>query len=312
MRRLIIAAATAVALLPGAARAQVSSGAPGAHARELAQAVVADEGVQARWSKVSASLEPILAGLIAKPLDVADPAKKERIGAVVHNDLQALGDEMIEARVSAMAQTFTVQELEGFLAFSRSPTGQTYRSAVSELSRELAPAFLSGAFPAVNTDVPEQKRALIDRILKAQDVAGSARKGWRMFNIAMTRALSAVSKSPASSAAPANDQAREDAFVKGYVEVEVQFYAKTFSDAQLAELAAYFDGPIGRALVEHRPQLAALAASTYPTLLERRFGHMEEASCAAVACSTSQRAALDARFGQFRSMMATTVNSLTR
>ena len=313
MRRVVTVTGMALALLAGPGRAQVSSATPDPHARELARALVAeDPAAQTTRSKISPILESTLTGQIGKTLDVTTPDKKDKIGVVVHSGVQAMWDDMIETRVSALAQTFTIQELEGALAFHRSPTWQAYLSANPELSRELGAALYSDP-PAADPSLSEQKLALINRILKARDVEGSARKGWRVLSTTMAQAVLAfgLAKDAASPPASSNNQALEDAYAKRVVAVETRFYAKAFSNEQLTDLAAYFEGPIGRAEMERQPQLASVAASEMPNIFKRRFERIDEKACEAVSCSATERATLDAQFAKLSSMMAVVANSLS-
>jgi hypothetical protein len=303
MRKAVVAAGMTLAWLAGPGHAQTASAAADPHVRELAQAIVAADGDRARLSKLDA-VEPIITNQIAKALDLADPAKKDRIAAVVHARIQALGDAVIEAKVSATAQTYTVEELEGALAFERSPTGQALRRADPELARGL------GSAPAADgPPLPDQKLALINRILKARDVETSARKGWRVFDALSASAVSGGGARTASTAAPAGDP-REDAYVKRVLAAEAQFYANTYSDAQLTELAAYFDGPIGRAFTERAPQVASAGVSAARKVVEQQFARLDEDACAAAACNASQRASLDALLGQIQSMLAVGMTAL--
>lgn len=314
MRRLIIVAGGALALLSGAGRAQVASGVPDPRVRDLARAVVAGDGVQARWSSLGAAMEPAMAQQIDKALGLTDAARKAQVGGVVHNGLEALGGDLAEARVSVLAGTYTVQELEGVLAFRHSSTGQAYLRAAPELSREITEALRSGAPVADGPEPSEQKLALINRILKARDVENSARKAYRVLNSAMTQALSAsgLSKDATSPSAPTDDRTREDAYAKLMVAVSVRFYAKTFTDEQLTELAAYFEGPTGRAEREHASQLTSEAANLAPKVFERRFERIDAEACEAVSCSASQRAALDAQLAKIRSMMVAGMTAFAR
>lgn len=305
MRRVVVAAGMSLALLAGPGHAQTSPGTPDPQARELAQAIVAADGDRARLSKLI-SLDLIITDQTEKALDVADPVKKDRIGAIVHNRMQALEDDLIEAKVSALTQTFTIQELEGALAFDRSPSGQALRRAAPELNRELASAAFGQGAPAAEGPPPSgQKLALINRVLKARGVENSAHKGWRVLNTMMTKAFAEASGQAAPIAATANDQAAEDAYVKRVVAVETQFYAKTFSDEQLTEIAAYFEGPIGCAFAERASQITSAGLSAASKIFERQFERMDEEACEAVGCSASQRLAIDTQLDKIRSMMAT-------
>jgi len=248
---------------------------------------------------------------IEKTLDVTDPVKKDRIAAVVHSRVQAWVNDMIEARVSALAKTYTIEELEGYLAFGRSPAGQVLRTAAPELNRELASVVFGQGTPSADgAHSSEQKVALINRILKARDVETYARKGWRVLSVVMAKALSETAKNEAPSAAPVNDQPAEEAYVKRVLAVETQFYSKNFSDEQLSALAAYFDGPIGRAFEQHAPQLISVAASEGSGTFEQQFERMDREACEAIECSTSQQAALDIWLSNIRSMMATGLNAM--
>lgn len=309
MRKAVIAAGVALAWLAGPGHTQTASATPGPHARELAQALVAADGERARLSKLT-SMELVLPRLIEQTLDVADPVKKDRIGVVVHNRIQALEDDLIEVRVSAMAQTFTVEELDGALAFDRSPTGQAYLRAAPELNRELTSVVFASSAPEADGPPPsDQKLALINRILKAREVETNTRRGRRVLNALMANALPGAAKTTASIAATANDPAQEDAYVKRVLAVEAQFYATTFSDEQLTELGAYFDGPTGRAFTEHAAQLASAAAGPASKSFAQQFERMDAEACEAAGCSGAQRAALDAQFSKMRSAMAMVMNA---
>src|SRR5580704_14142813 len=102
MRRFVIAAGTALAMLPVSIKADVTAGRPDAHARELAQAVAAGEGILPRASNTAAEWEPTLKQLIEETLHVTDPAKADSIGVVVHSHLQGVDDDLAEVRVSAI------------------------------------------------------------------------------------------------------------------------------------------------------------------------------------------------------------------
>jgi len=311
MHRVVVAAGVSFALFTGSGHAQTPSGTAEPHARELAQAIVAADGDRARLSKFN-SMDLAIPRLIEKTLDVTDPVKKDRIGIVVHNRIQALEDDFVEAKASAMAQTFTIEEMQGALDFDRSPTGQAFSRVAPDLNRELKSAvFGQGAPAAEGPPASEQKLVLINRVLKARGVETSAHKGWRVLNTVMTQAFAEASGKAPPTTATATDQAAEDAYVKRVVAIETQFYAKTFSDEQLTELAAYFDGPIGRAFAERAPQLASGAAIAAPQIFARQFGRMDEEVCEAAGCSASQRAALDAQFGKIQSMMAVVMSAIT-
>jgi hypothetical protein len=308
MGKILVTVGLATALLAGQVQAQPPSGLPDLKTRQLARAMVAADGDRVRLSKLD-SIEVVIAAQIEKALDLTDPAKKEKIGSIVHERLQALEDDLIEARVSALAQTYTTAELEGYLAFGRSPTGQALRGAASELNRELTSAVLGES--ASEADVPplsEQKVMLIERILKARDVESSARKGWRSLKAMATE----VATNAAQPAASTEDQAAEDAYVKRVVAAETRFYAKTFSDEQLTDMATYFDGPIGRAFAERASQLMSIVAHEAPEFFEEQFDRLDREACEAVECSSSQRGALDSRLGQIRSMMAAGISAMAQ
>ena len=281
------------------------------HARELAQALVGlaqtfvgEENRQAsplNSSNLTLQFEPMIKSEIEKTVSVTDPAKIEKIGVIVHGGLEALRDDMVEARVSALTQTFTVRELEGMLAARRGPSGEVFLRAAPEHFR----AFYYVVSNEVDGPTPapsEQNLALIHRILKARDFENIARQAWRVI---MARATQALSN-------PAMAQAQEDEYAQLAVAAEVRFYAKSFSDDQLTELAAYFEGPIGRAEEERGPQLGSETTRLVSKLIERRFERMGEDACAAVACSAVQRTALDEQFAILREAMVPMMSNLGR
>ena len=309
MVRGVVTIGVALALLACSGRAQTPSVQLDPQAVDSARAIVAADGDRARLSKLN-PLEFMFTDQLEKTLGLTDPIKKPKVGDIVHSRIQTLEEDLIEARVLAMAQTYTLAELQGDLAFDRSPTGQALQSAAPELSRKLTSAvFDQGALAEDGPPLSAQKVALINRILIARDVEASARKGWRVLQIMIAKALSGGTKNAAPTPASANDQA-ETAYVKHVIAVETQFYSEKFSSEQLSELAAYFDGPIGRALAQRAPQLMSVAAGKAPKIFERLFEGMDKDACEVADCSAAQKAALDALFAELRPIMATGIDAL--
>jgi len=323
MVRAIISAGLALALVAGAAHAQAPAGAPGPKAPDqqaadpqtyaLARDMVVAEGFRARLSRLDV-VEPMYADQIVQALHLTDPAGQERIRGVVHKHWQALEDELVEARVSMLAQTSTRQELEGVLAFGRSPAGQALRAAAPELNRALMAAVFSAPAPdgAAPPPLSERKIALVKRILRARNVEADAHTAWRTLNAMMAQAASELEKPGAPPVAPPEHPAAEDAYVQRMMTAETQFYGRTFSEDQLAELAAYFEGPIAQAFNARAPQYRSAAAKAVREVFDRQYQLTDEDACEAVACTPSRRAALDARLDQGRSMIAKAVDAVAQ
>jgi len=309
MARVVVAAGMALALLADPGHAQTPSEAPDPKAKELAEAIVAADGDRARASALS-SMELGLTVQIENSLEPIASVKKDSIAGIVHRSVQTLEDDLVEARVSAMAQTYTIEELKGYLDFENSPAGQALRGAAPELNRSLMSVLGPDAPVPDGPPSSEQKLALINRILTARDIEPSARKGWRVLNATMMNAFSDIAKNAAPPGAIKSDQVAENAYAKRVVTAETQFYSKNFSDEQLAEMAAFFDGPTGRAFVRRAPQLSSIVASAVPGIFDRQFERMDREACAAVDCSADQRAALNARLGQVRSIIALGANAM--
>lgn len=303
MRGLAIVVVTVLGLLPSMASAEAAPTALDRHALDLAREVAAKDGDQTEYSNTVRSLEPALELIVVKAVGVTDPAKSAKIGGVIRDNLQELWGDLFDIRVSAIAQTYAVQELEQFLAFHRSQIGEAYDQAAPALSRDLLAALGSNA-PDTGEPLPsDQKLSLINRILTARDVANDARNRWRMLNAGQTQIFSVRRTNAAITAPPANDQAGEDAFVGRIVAIEIRFYAKTFSSEQLAELAAYFEGPVGRASAAGGPRLASIMRDELPEVLERRFERIDQEVCEAVTCVPDQKAALEAQVDVLMSAM---------
>ena len=303
MVRVVVTISMALALLAGAGHARPPSAPADPQSIELARAVVAADGDRARLSRLN-TLGFMIADQIEQTLQVTDLAEKEKIAGIVHRRLHAWEDDLIEARVSAMARTFTVNELQGNLAFGGSPTGQVLRTATPKLNESLASlAFGQGVLAANAPPLSKQKVDLINRILSAREVEANARKGWRLTVSMMAKLSSAASKTTPPSDIAAETEA-EDAYVKRVVLVETQFYSNNFSEAQLSDLAAYFDGPTGRAFARRAPELTSNLAGEVPKIFDRLFDGMDKEACHAVECTPSQQAALGARLAVARSMTA--------
>jgi hypothetical protein len=218
--------------------------------------------------------------------------------------MQGLGDEMVETRVAALARLYTVRELEALAAFRNSPAGQAYERVATELPNELMAAFRPDE-PVTDEPAPSaEKLALINRVLKAQDVEGTVRKGWRALNAMKAQALKRAGMAKQTASFVSTDKASEDAFVKRCLAIETRYYARTFPDDQLTVLAAFFEGPMGHAAAERKAKVEADAASEMTKLFEHRLTRMGDQVCTAVGCSGAQRAALDSELAKMRSQVA--------
>src|SRR5271168_4749800 len=162
MRRLFIAAGSAIAWLFAAGQAPAAVGASDPHALEVARELAA--GRLAMWSKVEPAVELMLRREVAQALDATETAKSDKIAAVVHASLQAVGDDLVEARATALAATYSSSELDGLLAFRRSNIGEAFSQATPEFSREIAAALKSGAPLAEEPPPSPQKLELIHRV----------------------------------------------------------------------------------------------------------------------------------------------------
>jgi hypothetical protein len=301
MRRFFIGISLGLACVLSAGQGLAAVGTSDPHALEVARELAGARF--AAWSKVEPAIELMVSRQVIQTLDVREAAKSEKVTAVVRDSLEAVGGEMIEVRAKALAGTYSSSELDGLLAFRRSDIGQAFSQASPELAREVAAALKSGAPPAQEPPAPPEKRELVRRILASEGAEGLARRGWRTLHAAGGQAMLAAGRTPATPA-PADDRAAEDDYAHLMLAVEEGFLAKTFSTAQLSQLAAYYESPIGRAAVERGPQLARAAGVEIQALFARRFAEIEQRACEAVACQPSQRKALELSFDQFRSMLA--------
>ena len=312
MVKAIVSAGMAVALVAGSGQAQAPSTAPGQHAYELAREIVVADGFRARLSRLEIQ-ESLHSQQISQALNLTDPTKQASIKEVVHRRWQALEDDMVEARVSILAQTYTVEEMEGALTFGRTPTGQALRAAAPDLNRALMTAVFGQAAPATSAPpMSERKIALVKRILVAREVEVSADKGWRVLNALLSQSLSNPAKTGTPPTVSVNNEAAEVAYVQRVVAAETEFYSRTFSEGQLTELATYFEGPIAHAFNEREPQVKSAAAKAASKVFDRQFELMYKEACEAVECSPSQRAALDTRLSQSLSMVATAANAVAQ
>ena len=307
----IVSVGMALAFVAGSGQAQVPSAAPSQHAYELAREVVVADGFRARLSGLEIQ-ESLHSQQIAQALRLTDPAKQDRIKEVVHRRWQALEDDMVAARISILAQTYTVEEMEGALDFGRTPTGQALRAAAPDLNRALMTAVFGQAPATSAPPMSERKIALVKRILVAREVEASAGKGWRRLNALFSQSLSNPTKTGTPPTVSANNEAAEVAYVQRVVAAETEFYGRTFSDGQLSELATYFEGPIAHAFNEREPQATSAAATMVSKIFDRQLVLMYKEACEVVECSRSQRAALDTRLSQSRSMVATAANAIAQ
>jgi hypothetical protein len=84
--------------------------------------------------------------------------------------------------------------------------------------------------------------------------------------------------------------------------IDIRFYAKTFTDEQLAAITGYFEGPTGRATVAREPQLAHLWVAGAEEVFIRRTEQIHKEACAAAACNATQQKALAAYLKVARAM----------
>lgn len=297
MRAILVISAMSAVLLAG--RASTQSVAPDPQALDLARQIVAFDGDRERMSKQLDALGQLLPSQVGLMLSVQDPAQKQKIADLVKARLETMKDGLVAARVSAMAQTYPADLLQGGLAFRHTPTGEAYRNATPALNAAAGAALLSDKPTPVDPAIPQAKLALIDRILKAQDVEGSSRKGWRALSAMLNQAGGGAPSTPS-----AQDAADETAYVQSVMAAEIQFYAQTFSDAQLADLVAYFEGPVGHAFQSGAARLLATGAPSYADVMAHTYDHFSDEMCAAVTCTPAQRTQLNDAMAKIQSIIA--------
>jgi hypothetical protein len=164
---------------PTYARTLAGAEVPSPRALVLAHEIVAAENAADRFSRMWSNSPDIIWIQIIRALGVDDPALGQKIRVLVATNLETIGAEIAEVRVQALVQTYTVGEMEGMLAFRRSPVGQAYYLAAPDLSRARQ-AMSQGSVPkGRDADAPAlspRRLDLIRRILAAQDEKGQARK----------------------------------------------------------------------------------------------------------------------------------------
>jgi hypothetical protein len=298
MRSVIIGSALSLALAADLARAQAG---PDPQAVDLAKQIVAIDADRAQLARLDA-FGQLLPPQIEALLNVEDPAQKQKIADLVKARLTRMEDGLSEARATAMAQTYPADVLQGALAFRHTSTGEAFSKAAPALNEVAGAALLAERAAAIDPAMPAARRALIERVLRAQDVEGTARRGWK--------ALSAMlGQGAAQSAQDAQDESN---YVARVVAAETQFYAQTYTDAQLADLAAYVEGPVGTAFKAGQARLQATSASLGGAVLEHTYDHFGDEICGAVPCTPAQKAQLDDVMGKIQSAITSVVKSLSQ
>jgi hypothetical protein len=287
---------------PAQAPTVVMAAAPTAETRALAKALVAADGARERSLKGLDRTAKPLAGLIVSELSLKDEAQAAKVRALVRDRLIRVIDAVIEIKTDAYASHFSVDELRFALAFETSPTGQAAKAVAPELTRGLTLAITSSsderaAQVKVFTDAPAPKRELVSRILAAQDLETQTRKGLGAMSGMMDAVISASSddnaQTPVAATKPAPPSAEEvqavDELVARMMEAGRAFYVTRFTEAQLADLAAYYESSTAKAMRSKSPQMQAeiykAAIGRLPIVLPK----FEADVCATVACTAEQR-----------------------
>ena len=131
-----------------------------------------------------------------------------------------------------------------------------------------------------------------------------SRKGWRLL-------ATMLNKTGKRAAVPTpEDAADENAFVQRTLAAETNFYGQTYSDAQLADLAAYFESPVGQAYQAGLPRLAANTAPAATDVMNHMYDHLSDEACAAVPCTPTQKSQLDDVMAKIQATIAGIMKSM--
>ncbi|HLZ73846.1 hypothetical protein [Phenylobacterium sp.] len=279
--------------------------------RQLAEQWVMDEEKgPVTWTLRMMLFEAELARRSQDALGLSDPTQKEQVRAAIHGSLQTLTAEIVEDRISELAQTYSADEIAEMIAFRHSDVGKAYSAGSTQLALEL----MLGPPDAKASDDPKpspQKLALINRLLKAEGVEARIRRQQR----AGAATVNEMKAEPGGAGEAATQVAAmlktdDPAYVTNMMTATVRFDAKTYSDEQLRQLLVYFEGPVGRALIASGPRLEAIAITRSRAILEHGIWRAGEAGCQAIACDASQHQKLDGAVAKFEKLVTAGLDTL--
>lgn len=310
------AIALAFALATALAGARASAAAATPETRTLAATLVQLGDERAHAAKALGSMERLLSAQIAMKLAVTDPSAAARVKQVVHDALSPVVLKADDAMVEGYAANFSADELGHVIAFAEGPEGRAEKANLPLLKTALAAA-LSGSADAANAGdaaartfaaAPSEKRALVERILTAQDFEAHTRRGYATIEAVMKSAVarsglqaSAVQPGPEAEAKAADD------YVKRVTEVEEAFWVSHYTDAQLAAVAAYLESEPGQAILTRLPKVRSAMSAVLASGLSVAIASLPERVCKTVACSPDQRASL----AEFTTVIAASVSKLS-
>ncbi len=310
-----------LALTPAVAAASpttsVSNPAPAAtrEARALAGALVSASGDRENEVKALDPVEGMLSSQIAMRLSTTDPGVVAKVNEVVHGALSTVVQKSVDALVEGYASSLSTDELGHIIAFVKSPAGQAEKANLPLLKQALAAALNSSdtgakagesAAQVFAAASPEQ-RALVLRILTAQDFEAHTRQGYATLGVTVKAALSRSGvRPPGGQPGSEADAKAADASVRLATEIEEGFCVSHYTNAELAEAAAYLESEPGQALLTRLPKVKGAIGAVLAQALADALSSLPAQVCTTVACSPDQRT----RLAELMAVMAAVVSSL--
>jgi uncharacterized protein len=315
-----IALALSLALTPALTAAGPSASASAAgratpETRALAEKLAAVSDERETEAKALEPVERMLSGTIAIRLSITDAGVVAQVKHIVHDALSPVVQKAVDALVDGYAANLSGEELRRVIAFVESPEGQAEKINLPLLKNELAAA-MSGSPEAAKAEdsarrafaaASPEKRALVQRILTAQDFDAHTRRGYATLQAMMKSVTVAtgVGSSIGQQRSDADAKAEDD-YVRLVTGVEEGFYVTHYTDGQLEAVAAYLESEPGQAVLTRSPKVKEVVGGVVRQGLLGAVSSLPEKVCATVACTPDQRTHL----AEFTTAMAAGVSRL--
>lgn len=293
-------------------------------AKALASALIDADGERERIATALAPMEPMFQGVILSNVASKDVGAEATVATVVHEMFSSIGKQLGDASVGAYTANFSPTELSAVLAFVRGPGGQAERANAPLLKADLRAA-LSAQAPAAETieaaeavfaKAPPTKRALIQRIFRAQNLEARTRAGYATLGAVMDAALVAATggeptkKAPPSSEAADKASQASDRYVRLVMAVEERFYVDRFNETDLATLADYLESGAGQAMLTRSPTVQRVLTKAMQEQFATMLPALSETVCSAITCSAADRAGLAAEMRSLAAMLPSVLGAL--
>jgi len=266
-----------LAIAPASVLADPPSPSPSPRAVAIARQLTAsntDQGQADPWSR----MDSLIVTFVQKPLQITDPSQAAKVEGIVRGELSAFAIDASDASATALAQTLSEQDMEGYLAFLASPSGQAFNKANQEYRRDFVQAARSGERPNNDPVASGPKLELINRLLTAQGYVRSDGSVTHFENNSSS-GLSGLGAGIARSV-----------------------YSRKLTDGQVRDALAFVEGPVGRDLVAGQAPYQSLRKKLVMEALNRHLDKIEAEVCEADTCTAAQRSGLAAMIGQMKAL----------